>query len=614
MTYARLLVRLWDAIWNYSLKRKMLTFSLLMIMIPTLVIGFYFIRVVDSILTDNNYKEFERLSENIYLNLSAQIDLIENTYFNLISDPLFRDNVDKLQLAGEDKLRANEQIDLRMQSFLYFNYPWNSKLLQSIYVFIDEETSYFYDYNNIYYNNFSYNNEDRNKSMVQTVGLSWAEVRSLIGGNERINRLVPPDEENGMLYYARDFYDIYRVQFKGMIVLGIDEEVLSRIYSNALQSERSFGAVMNRNGVFLSHSDKSLLGRFAPQQLARLSRTAAFEEIVIDGETYLASARDIGSRGLTTVIAIPKDEVFAELIAGIRNYLMLLLLFFSLLLVIHLLLSSRVSRQITSWIRKIETVQQGNYDIRMEDFKEYELSKLSRIFNEMTRQIKYLIQEVYQKRLLIKEAELKSLQAQMNPHFLFNTLLSIGWKAKMSGDEEVYNMVSSLSELMKSSIYSGPGDKTTVGSELQNVDFYLYLQQARFGNKIEIDRGGIDERVKEYYLPKLCLQPLVENAIVHGLESKIGRCLLRISAQERAGELVFEIEDNGVGFDARVLDLDGAALSAPPLPNHSNIGLVNTHKRIRYLYGDDYGLTVRSAIGQGTRVTVTLPLDRGDER
>lgn len=585
---------------------------MLLIMIPILVIGIYFIGVINTILTSNNYNEFERLTDTVHDNLLSQLDLIENTYFNMISNQSFQHNVDQL-LSGQGHMnQVNEQIDLHMQNFLYFNYPWNSKLLQSIYVFIDEETSYFYDYNNIYYNNYSYSNDDRNKSMMQILDITWDDLHEHIAKSQRINTIIPPSHINNMIYYARDFYDFHTTTFKGLIVLGIDESILSSGFQKVLHHERALGMLFNDQGVILSHTDKTQLGKTIQSDIHLLDRTKAFEEILIYDEVYLASSKSVGNRGLSMVIAIPKNEVFAELVNSIRNYLIIIFFLCILFVFISFMLTSRVSNQISTVISKLETVHKGNYDIRMEEYKEYELGKLSRIFNGMTGQIKYLINEVYQKKLLIKEAELKSLQAQINPHFLFNTLLSIGWKAKKSGDEDVFKMVNSLSELLQSTIYTDSRDKTTVENDLKNVEYYLYLQQIRFSNKFEVHISQIEQQILSYNIPKLCLQPIVENAIIHGFENKMDKCILSISTYENSEGLFFEIEDNGIGFDPSTIDLNSSYSTSHQLPNHANIGLANTHKRIKYMYGDQYGLTVHSQINKGTKVIIHIPVDRGE--
>ncbi|HZG87768.1 sensor histidine kinase [Paenibacillus sp.] len=605
-------MKAWDKIWNYSIKRKISVFTVFMILIPLLVTGAYFIRTIHTILSGSHYEEFVRLADAAHDDLSSQLDLIENTYFMLISDPSFRQDVDRLALTGADVYETNERIDLRMQNFLFFNYPWTSKLLQSVYIFINEETSYFYDYNNVYSNNYQYNNEERNKTMTQLLHVSWPELRDNIARKQRVKQLLPPSPGDPTLYYARDFYDFNSTAFKGLIVLGIDETVLSTFYRTNLRYEGSFAAVVDGQGVIVSHTDHAMLGSSAPPELLGVSSSIAYKEIVIEGRTYLAAARKLGSLGLTTVMAVPKNEVFAKLTASIRQYAIIALLICLLFVFVSSLLSARISKQIGMVVRKMETVHQGNYETRMEDFKEYELRKLSRIFNEMTSQIHYLINEVYEKQLTVKEAELKSLQAQINPHFLFNTLLSIGWKAKKTGSEDVYRMVTSLSELLQASIFAGSRDKTTIADELKNVDFYLYLQQVRFADRFEIDRSRIDPHVYGYYVPKLCLQPIVENAIVHGLERKIGKGRLSIRAEKRNDGIYFEIEDDGVGFDPGVVRWNDARVRRH-LPNHTNVGLANTDKRIRYLYGDEYGLTVVSAPGAGAKVVIHIPVDRGED-
>lgn len=230
----------------------------------------------------------------------------------------------------------------------------------------------------------------------------------------------------------------------------------------------------------------------------------------------------------------------------------------------------------------------------------------------MTDEINYLIKEVYEKHLLIKESEIKFLQAQMNPHFLFNTLITIGYKAKMSRDETVYRMVSSLTELLQASIYSNSLAKIPIRQELDFIKFYLYLQKERFEDKLEYTIQIEDDALLDLLLPKLSVQPLVENAVVHGVEKKLGKGMIHIHIYRRNDSVFFEITDNGNGFDQIPQDWNNYENLTIRKQGHNNIGLINTHKRVKLIYGEPYGIEVESEPGAGSRVTLHIPTDLGE--
>ncbi len=243
-----------------------------------------------------------------------------------------------------------------------------------------------------------------------------------------------------------------------------------------------------------------------------------------------------------------------------------------------------------------------------------ELGFLEESFNTMVDEINYLIKWNYQERITRKEAELKTLQAQINPHFLFNTLESINWMAQMNGVQSISDMVTSLSKLMEANIVRD--DKLiTLEEEVTYLTHYIAILKYRFGDRINLVRR-VDAEVAQLRIPKLLIQPLVENAVYHGIEKKKGRdrgvILLRAF---RAGEqAVIEVIDNGAGMPAEevsalndMLAQKGTQFAKTPNPRQS-IGLGNVNQRIKLFYGPTYGLTLSSREGCYTKISMCLPM------
>lgn len=418
--------------------------------------------------------------------------------------------------------------------------------------------------------------------------------------------ILPPTNEGDNVYYARDFYDLNSGKFVGLILLGMNETVLAGSYQSHFNYEDSRGMILDRDGHILSHVDKGMIGKVAAPAIRELE-SGRPRELLLNGRRQLVAARELGDHGLRAIVVVPHAEVFGGLNDSIANYLYMSTALALLFIFISFLLSRQVTKHIDVLVNKFELVHEGDFSIQIEEYEELELRKLSRIFNEMMRHIQYLIRDVYEKQLLLKEAELKGLRAQINPHFVFNTLLSIGFKAKKSDNEEVFEMVNSLSELLQLSVYTSPDEKTSVANELQTLSYYVKLQQIRFADRMTIDISQIEEEVRELAIPKLCLQPLVENAILHGLEPQVGPGNLVLRGRKDRGLLIFEVLDDGVGFDTSQVDLEGPVTAEKHDNNHTNIGLVNTHKRIQHLYGAAYGLELQSEKGNGTKVIVRIP-------
>ena len=215
--------------------------------------------------------------------------------------------------------------------------------------------------------------------------------------------------------------------------------------------------------------------------------------------------------------------------------------------------------------------------------------------------------------------ELAALQSQINPHFLYNTLDAIRGQAIQENNREVAMMIQTLSAFFRYSI-SRKGDAVTLRDELDNVQNYMKIQQYRFEDRFRLEMEIEDPEVYDYYVPRLILQPIVENAIQHGLENMRSGGLITIDVEE-TDDLLIMISDNGKGMTLQELDeLNGRILTEKVVKKepvsaekHKGIALVNVQKRIELFFGVPYGLHVYSSVGQGTDVEITLPIIRQEE-
>ena len=265
----------------------------------------------------------------------------------------------------------------------------------------------------------------------------------------------------------------------------------------------------------------------------------------------------------------------------------------------------------------------------MEDSTIQEFHDMGQVFNEMADRIKYLITEVYEKQLLATKSQVKYLQSQLNPHFQFNILAMLSLKAKMSGNEELYESLNAFSKLMQGKIFRDKEIKIKVKEELEIVQFYLFLQKERYQDKLMYEINLSDEQIKENLIPRLLIEPLVENAVSHGLEPQkesgmIKVCLYeentseesakeeKINHTEQIKRLHIIVEDNGVGMDYKKLNEDQEnEIPQNGKIGHTRTGLKNTQRMLQILYGEDYELDIESKKGKGTRIEIILPSERG---
>ncbi|NIK68613.1 two-component system sensor histidine kinase YesM [Paenibacillus sp. BK720] len=260
-------------------------------------------------------------------------------------------------------------------------------------------------------------------------------------------------------------------------------------------------------------------------------------------------------------------------------------------------------RRIQRLNHKMRLVEEGTLTINLKVHASDEIGELESRFGKMLASINLLIEEGYQNKITQREAELRALQAQINPHFLYNSLSVINWKAIDAGADEISRVAGFLSTFYRTTLNQGK-DHILVKDEFLNTKSYLEMQLIMHDYNFDV-AYEIDERIVEQQIIKLILQPIVENAIEHGIDQKrTGRGALRISGKlgEDDKTLVFTVEDNGPGIQPDIAD---ALLTQ----QSKGYGLRNVHERIRVQYGSPYGITIASEPGCWTRVSVTIPKD-----
>ena len=231
-----------------------------------------------------------------------------------------------------------------------------------------------------------------------------------------------------------------------------------------------------------------------------------------------------------------------------------------------------------------------------------ELEILDDSFNEMTDHISALIEKQIENERSLHQAELELLQAQINPHFLYNTLDSIAILAESDREEDVIDMITSLSTFFRNSLSEGE-DIHTLRAEMAQAVSYLEIQQIRYSDILSYSMN-IDEDVQDCLIPKLILQPLIENALYHGIKNRRGRGLITITGGRENNKILLRVRDNGIGMDSERLEQLQNGIYQQ---KQGSFGLWNVHQRIRLYCGAPYGLSFESTPGEGTTVTVTLP-------
>lgn len=330
------------------------------------------------------------------------------------------------------------------------------------------------------------------------------------------------------------------------------------------------------------------------------------QHLLQDSGDSTVDSKEVGLSGMTVYNVVSPKILQSELKAIQNNLLVLILLILIFNIIITMLIFRLFNNKIQTLIHYMEKVQNGRLNSRIPIKTHDEIGKLGISFNQMCDKLEEYINRVYYAEINQKNAELNMLQAQINPHFLFNTLETIRMKAHNDGNEELASMTALLGSLFRWNVKSS--DKIiSIAEELDYIKTYLEIQQFRRSSEFEFEINVPDD-ILYLGIPKLILQPLVENVFSHGFESKLRDCNIIISGMLCNGTVELLIADNGVGIDKQTLhQLEIKKNLSPKDLNHSQIGIVNVHQRLRLIFGDCYGVEIESRESVGTTVKIELP-------
>lgn len=380
-----------------------------------------------------------------------------------------------------------------------------------------------------------------------------------------------------------------------------------KLYDSQMKSLGTCIFALNIAGIEENYSNLEKMNYYSWS--IRQGETVLLGKETISGHNFMLENKMDSGFGLKLHAGVSEWMVYKSMGTTIVSILFISAILVVLLAFLGHIMAVYYVRPLETVAEKIELVGKGNFDTKLGQYQVEELQNISNTFNEMTDYIERLVKEVYETQLIAKQSQIQYLQAQMDPHFLFNVLSMIEMSAAMNRDKEVQEMLYKLSRIYQGKIFRKNEHFICLEDEMEIVDFYLSLQNSRFGEKIEysISYEGGKENYQNLMVPRLSIEPIVENAVCHGLEPKDERGHIWVKISRSDTLLKVRIEDNGVGFDFEKL------VEKKEDKNHSHVGLWNTNKMIRNLCGTEYGLEITSEIGKGTVVVVLLPVRNGED-
>ena len=393
---------------------------------------------------------------------------------------------------------------------------------------------------------------------------------------------------------------------EGVFFIDLNYSAISELCDQSTVGTKGYAFILDAKGNIVYHpQQQQLYNELQTENISLIMDTD--EDTVLtgtgnDGKLYSISRSE--KTGWTVVDCTNVKELLSKSPQAQSVYVLTAII----LVIVALLFSRFMARSITLPIQKLrdsmKKVQEGDFSVSdvVVDSKN-EIGSLTKSFDVMTHRIHELMEQNVHEQEEKRKSELKALQSQINPHFLYNTLDSIIWMAEGKKNEEVVLMTASLARLLRQSI-SNEDEVVPIANEVEYARGYLTIQKMRYKDKLEF-QIEVDSSILYIPLIKLVLQPIIENAIYHGLKYKESKGLLIVKGFMKDGNAVLQVIDDGVGMDEETL---AHIYDKHKVNYHSNgVGVYNVQKRLKLYYGEDYGITYTSELGKGTTATITIP-------
>jgi two-component system sensor histidine kinase YesM len=582
---------------DISLRTKLIVFMLTIILATSGCIAIFSYKAAEKTILDQSQK-----SSSSYLNqISERFDMfMQNIHRGILSIAY---NKDLIKTIKQSDLNTYEELD---------NFMRNINMIEA---FANVNRSIYslsiYDLKNDWRINSNGEKGQINKKSgdfrilkqlfidsSERLPYKWIETRQIFenNSNRRIITFVMPI----------NFWD--ETKINTVIVANINEDEISRIYSDVDTASNGEVYLVNEKNTIISSRDKRLIGK----QLEYISipggnrKTFSHMEY-LNGEKCLVTYVKSDYIKWVFFSVIPERVLMKTYINVLKNTFILITLItivviFIISIFVNMLIYKPVERLIHEIMRNDNNT--GSDDLYLTSRNE--IGFLFKRFNEILQEKKDLVKNVYDQKLLLKDAEIRLLHSQINSHFLYNTLDTIIWMAKANDYGRIIIMVKSMVVFFRISLDRG-NEIIPVSRVKEQLDSYFVIQGIRFGDRMKV-LIDIDMEILEYKMLKLLLQPIVENSVLHGIEKKMGEGLITITGTKEDGMLKFIIEDNGVGIPDEKLAEVNRIINEEEQDVKDFYALQNINKRIRLFYGSQYGIKIESCEGEGARVSISVPI------
>ena len=586
---------------------KRLNYQIFVLMIITITIPLLILSVIIYIFSIQSAKsEYQNSSSLILNNLSFNFD----QYLRSVEIGALTAHMDsRLQNALENWGKTDSEKDY-IQSLEYedaierfiSSIEMTIENVDSVQIFLDNRVFYS-SFKRAVYDVSNLSSEDWYQQTIEQRGRVV-----LFGTHEPFHR---PNSNESVISIARVINKSGTRNPLGVLLIDIRLDSLRNILNLSEDSNRNF-IILDDTGKVVYASD---LNQINSDKTLKTKIPLAISDSKEDSGSFYAEVEEVNSffnyvtspYSKWTVIQYIEEQEMTKHADLLRQVILWLALFsLAMAMLFMVILYSRVTKPIIFLSKQVKMIGSGKFDVNLTSERQDEFGGLYQGINKMVTDLKIYIERASYLKVQQQLAHYRALKSQVNPHFLANALESIQMKAVINKQRDIAEMIGLLGQLFRITIQSGK-ETITLEEELTHIRLYIQVQQMRFGERIQYVEK-LAPHSDSIQIVHFSLQPLVENAIVHGLEHKLGTGVLEVSSTILGKDLLIMIKDNGVGIDNKQLEqlrtyLDETSNTL----TEKHIGLKNVHEQIRYYFGNGYGVTIDSTLGTGTTVTVRIP-------
>ena len=402
----------------------------------------------------------------------------------------------------------------------------------------------------------------------------------------------------------------------GFVIVDLNDSFIKEFCNNVAIGKTGFFYIVDQqsNPIYVPPANKSELALIPTIKLPAPRQQGSDSFVLQTGGAprFIVHTSSL-TTGWTIVGIAPLQEIVAEANRIRQLIIVSVVLSIVLAITLHYLLTKRLTRPIQLLQHKMRLTAGGYLEAKVKPRGNDEIADLGQSFNIMVEKIKELLEQRIQEQQLLQKADLRALQAQINPHFLYNTLDSIVWIAEAGKSDGVIRIVKALSEFFRLSLNKGR-DWVLIRSELAHAQSYLIIQQMRYRDILDY-KIEVGEELQDYPILNMTIQPLIENSIYHGIKNKRGQGIIRIGGYVDGNSVVLTICDDGIGITAERLELLRLQIEQPIQSEDADtvqggFGLQNVHQRLQLYFGKEYGIRLNSSEGLGTQIEVRIPKNR----